>query len=49
LASLYEAENLYEEAIAEWQAFAREAPERAAAERIASRVEMLKQKASQKH
>lgn len=49
LASLYEAESLYEEAIAEWQAFAREAPERAVAERITSRVEMLKQKASQKH
>jgi tetratricopeptide (TPR) repeat protein len=49
LASLYETENRYEEAIAEWQAFAREAPERAAAERISSRVEMLKQRASQKH
>jgi O-antigen ligase/tetratricopeptide (TPR) repeat protein len=49
LASLYETENRYEEAIAEWQAFAREAPERAVAERISSRVEMLKQRASQKH
>jgi O-antigen ligase/tetratricopeptide (TPR) repeat protein len=49
LASLYETERLYEEAIAEWQAFAREAPERAVAEGISSRVEMLKQKASQKH
>jgi O-antigen ligase/tetratricopeptide (TPR) repeat protein len=48
LASLYETENRYEEAIAEWEAFAREAPERAMAERISSRVEMLKQRASQK-
>jgi tetratricopeptide (TPR) repeat protein len=48
LASLYETENRYEEAIAEWEAFAREAPERAVTERISSRVEMLKQRASQK-
>ena len=48
LASLYETENRYEEAVAEWQAFARDAPERAVTERISSRVEMLKQRASQK-
>jgi O-antigen ligase len=48
LASLYETENHYEEAIAEWQAFAREAPDRAVTDRISSRIEMLKQRARQK-
>lgn len=49
LASLYEAASRYEKAITEWQAYAREAPDRAAAEQIPLRIEQLKQKASAKH
>jgi O-antigen ligase/Flp pilus assembly protein TadD len=41
LGSLYESAELYNEAIAEWQAFAREAPDRALAESTNSRIKRL--------
>jgi len=44
LALVYEQAHQYEDAIAEWQAFAREAPERAATEQVVSRIETLNQK-----
>jgi O-antigen ligase len=44
LASIYEAANLYENAIAEWQSFITQAPDRASAERAASRIDALRQK-----
>ncbi|HSB09815.1 MAG TPA: O-antigen ligase family protein [Blastocatellia bacterium] len=42
LALLYEETNQREKAITEWQEFTREAPERAAAEKVAERIEALK-------
>lgn len=44
LAHMYESINLYREAIAEWQAFARETNNHASAEQARARVQMLKQK-----
>ena len=44
LATVYEQANLNEDAIIEWQAFLREAPDRATAEQTSRRIEMLKQK-----
>jgi O-antigen ligase len=44
LASIYEAENLYENAIAEWQSFITQTPDRASAQAAASRIDALKQK-----
>ena len=44
LALIYERGKQYQNAIAEWQIFLREAPDRASEERIASRIEELKQK-----
>jgi hypothetical protein len=35
---------LYENAIAEWQSFITQAPDRASAERAASRIDALRQK-----
>jgi O-antigen ligase len=49
LASLYESAGRYDKAITEWQAYAREAPDRAAAEQIPLRIEQLKQKISANH
>jgi O-antigen ligase len=46
LASLYETENRYPEAIAEWKAYSLEAPERALAEKIAQRIERLQRQAA---
>lgn len=43
LALVYEGSKQYQNAIAEWQIFISQAPDRAAAERVASRVEALKQ------
>ena len=45
LAQMYEAANRYQEAISEWEAYAKEAPERAMAEKTALRVEKLKSEA----
>jgi O-antigen ligase len=44
LASIYEAANLYENSIAEWQTFITQAPDRASAEGAASRIDALRQK-----
>jgi O-antigen ligase/tetratricopeptide (TPR) repeat protein len=44
LASIYEAENLYAHAIAEWQTFITQAPDRASAEGAALRIDALRQK-----
>lgn len=44
LASIYEAANLYENAIAEWQSFVTQAPDRASAKGAASRMDALRQK-----
>jgi tetratricopeptide (TPR) repeat protein len=44
LALIHEKTGLYEEAIAEWQAFIRDDPARAASEQMQARIEMLKQK-----
>jgi tetratricopeptide (TPR) repeat protein len=44
LAALNEQSNRYQKAIHEWQAYLREAPDRAAAEQIPSRIEQLKRK-----
>jgi regulator of sirC expression with transglutaminase-like and TPR domain len=44
LATLNEQSNRYQKAIHEWQAYLREAPDRAAAEQIPARIEQLKQK-----
>ncbi len=44
LASIYEAENLYENAIAEWQSFITQTPDRASAQAAASRIDALRQK-----
>ena len=44
LALLYEQTREVERAIAEWQEFAREAPERAAAEQVSKRIDSLQQK-----
>lgn len=44
LALVYEQENRYRDAIAEWEAFARESPERAAVEQVSARIESLRQK-----
>lgn len=44
LASVYEATNLQEQAVAEWEAFMREVPERAETERIRLRIDSLRQK-----
>ncbi len=44
LASIYEAANLNEQAAAEWEAFMREVPDRAAAERIQLRIDALREK-----
>lgn len=43
LASIYEAANLYENAIAEWQSFITQAPDRASAQGAASRIDALRQ------
>ncbi|HWO00508.1 MAG TPA: O-antigen ligase family protein [Blastocatellia bacterium] len=42
LAALCETANLYDEAISEWEEYAREAPERAALEKTALRIEKLR-------
>lgn len=42
LAKLYEESKLYEKAIAQWQAFAAEAPERASQENTMARIEKLR-------
>jgi tetratricopeptide (TPR) repeat protein len=44
LAFVYESSNQYQNAIAEWRLFMQEAPDRASAENIASRIEALRQK-----
>ena len=44
LASIYEAENLYGNAIAEWQSFITQTPDRASAQAAASRIDALRQK-----
>jgi O-antigen ligase len=44
LALVYESGNQYQNAITEWQIFIKEAPDRASAEQIASRIEALRQK-----
>jgi O-antigen ligase len=44
LASIYEAANLYENAIAEWQSFMTQAPDRASAQGAVSRIDALRQK-----
>lgn len=44
LALICEADTRYDDAIAQWQIFMKEAPDRASAEKTASRVEALKQK-----
>jgi Tfp pilus assembly protein PilF len=44
LALVYESGNQYQNAITEWQIFMTEAPDRASAEQIASRIEALSQK-----
>lgn len=49
LASVCEAAGLYEEAIAEWQAFIREAPSLASAQQIPLRVEALRKKSNIRH
>jgi O-antigen ligase len=43
LALIYEGEKQYENAIAEWQIFISQAPDRVSAERVASRIEALRQ------
>lgn len=43
LAAVFEATGMYPEAISEWEAFSREAPDRAAAEQTSSRIERLRQ------
>jgi tetratricopeptide (TPR) repeat protein len=43
LAAIYEADHLYENAIAEWQAFLGQAPDRASAEDAATRINTLQQ------
>jgi putative inorganic carbon (HCO3(-)) transporter len=44
LALVYESGNQYQNAITEWQIFIEQAPDRASAEQIASRIEALRQK-----
>jgi O-antigen ligase len=44
LATVYEQANLFVDAMVEWQAFLREAPDRATAEQTSRRIEMLRQK-----
>jgi Tfp pilus assembly protein PilF len=44
LATIYEAANLFENAIAEWQTFIAQAPDRASAQAAASRIDALRQK-----
>jgi O-antigen ligase len=44
LATIYEAANLFENAIAEWQTFIAQAPDRASAQAVASRIDALRQK-----
>jgi tetratricopeptide (TPR) repeat protein len=44
LASIYEAANLYEDAITEWRSFMTEAPDKASAKDAASRIDALKQR-----
>ena len=48
LASVYESAQRYQEAISEWEAYAREAPKRALAEKTALRIENLKREVMQK-
>ena len=48
LALVYEKSQMYENAIAEWQAFIRDDPARAASEQAQAQIEMLKQKSSGK-
>ncbi len=44
LAIVYEKAGSYQQAISEWQTFAREAPGRAAAEQVPQKIESLRQK-----
>ncbi len=47
LASLYEGAGLFPDAISEWEAYAREAPEQALAEKTALRIERLRREGMQ--
>ena len=49
LASLYEQAEMYAEAISEWHAYEREAPEQALAEKTALRIERLMREGTKEH